>query len=686
MGSRFLRPFLQSLCCNSPWNYAVFWKLKHHDEMILAWEDGFCDILKQSDAMASPVEDLYFKNSNMILSSALTPSLLDGTPGDYLVGYAITEMSHSSHVVGSGVVGEAAVKGNASWIYADSIQTDVLNSFLVSEYPDEWLLQFAAGIKTILLLPVIPDGVLQLGSTEMVSEDAVLVAYLKNKFELHKQSDGYIQQISPTSTFMDYLEEPSTVTTETVTEDQNSIHAVEDLYPIENQTVPVFMLHDLYNSSERHVEDNHENAAEGEMNQQPMGMIHVPEPFQLSYADYIDEISKYIHDERLRVSPYSYELNRRMCGDLVNELMDYKFEEGGTELTCVGNDFDNGICESGSNLFNFHEASGLGKAVGEVIQNKPHEHIYGESILSQDIAFHSFGDRMPSGTVDVSGVESVGFLVKHMEVEHLSKTVNANSSSSFDDNSSDKSIITSLNIPSHGFHKARAHSKHSASVETKISSLSDKQQPRKGHHPVNKRKLSRLSTTSKKRTHSGDNQRPRPRDRQLIQDRIKELRELVPNGEKGSIDGLLDKTIKHMLFLRNVTNQADKLRHPILEEEVGDNTTKPAEVKCSHRDGASWAVELGNEQHFCPIIVKDLDHPRHMLIEMVCIDHDRFLEIADVIHRLKLTILKGVMEKTADNSSWARFIVETSGSFHRLDIFWPLMQLQKDRAPISTST
>lgn len=35
---------------------------------------------------------------------------------------------------------------------------------------------------------------------------------------------------------------------------------------------------------------------------------------------------------------------------------------------------------------------------------------------------------------------------------------------------------------------------------------------------------------------------------------------------QSSIDGLLDKTIKHMLFLRSVTNQADKLRHPILRE------------------------------------------------------------------------------------------------------------------------
>ncbi|KAL8490875.1 hypothetical protein ACS0TY_022760 [Phlomoides rotata] len=153
------------------------------------------------------------------------------------------------------------------------------------------------------------------------------------------------------------------------------------------------------------------------------------------------------------------------------------------------------------------------------------------------------------------------------------------------------------------------------------------------------------------------NQKPRPQDRQLIQDRIKELRELVPNSEKCSIDGLLDKTIKHMQFLRSVTHQADKLRHPSLKEEADKKTTKPAEVNSSHKNGTSWAVELGSEQQLCPIIVKDLDHPGHMLIEMLCTDHDRFLEIADVIHRLRVTIIKGVMEDNTDDS-WARFIVE----------------------------
>ncbi|KAF5958598.1 hypothetical protein HYC85_005823 [Camellia sinensis] len=58
---------------------------------------------------------------------------------------------------------------------------------------------------------------------------------------------------------------------------------------------------------------------------------------------------------------------------------------------------------------------------------------------------------------------------------------------------------------------------------------------------------------------SGENCRPRPRDRQLIQDRIKELRDLVPNGSKCSIDSLLERTIKHMLFMQSITKHAEKL-------------------------------------------------------------------------------------------------------------------------------
>ncbi|KAJ0798715.1 putative transcription factor bHLH family [Helianthus annuus] len=62
---------------------------------------------------------------------------------------------------------------------------------------------------------------------------------------------------------------------------------------------------------------------------------------------------------------------------------------------------------------------------------------------------------------------------------------------------------------------------------------------------------------TRKRLNQGT--RPRPKDRQMILDRMAELRELIPNGEKMSIDCLLDRTIKHMLFLQSVTKHADRI-------------------------------------------------------------------------------------------------------------------------------
>ncbi|CAI0422154.1 unnamed protein product, partial [Linum tenue] len=37
---------------------------------------------------------------------------------------------------------------------------------------------------------------------------------------------------------------------------------------------------------------------------------------------------------------------------------------------------------------------------------------------------------------------------------------------------------------------------------------------------------------NRKRLKPGENPRPRPKDRQMIQDRVKELRDIVPNGGK----------------------------------------------------------------------------------------------------------------------------------------------------------
>ncbi|XWS52797.1 hypothetical protein CRYUN_Cryun11dG0103000 [Craigia yunnanensis] len=155
-----------------------------------------------------------------------------------------------------------------------------------------------------------------------------------------------------------------------------------------------------------------------------------------------------------------------------------------------------------------------------------------------------------------------------------------------------------------------------------------------------------MTKPNRKRLKPGENLRPRPKDRQMIQDRVKELREIVPNGAKCSIDALLAKTIKHMLFLQSVTKHADKLKQ-----------TGESKIKENFEGGATWAFEVGSQSMICPIVVEDLNSPRQMLVEMLCEEQGFFLEIADLIRGLGLTILKGVME-TRNDKIWARFAVE----------------------------
>ncbi|RZB75097.1 transcription factor LHW-like [Glycine soja] len=178
--------------------------------------------------------------------------------------------------------------------------------------------------------------------------------------------------------------------------------------------------------------------------------------------------------------------------------------------------------------------------------------------------------------------------------------------------------------------------------------------------------------SNRKRLKPGENPRPRPKDRQMIQDRVKELREIVPNGAKCSIDALLEKTIKHMLFLQSVTKHADKLK------QTGESKIVSKEggllLKDNFEGGATWAYEVGAQSMVCPIIVEDLNPPRQMLVEMLCEECGFFLEIADLIRGLGLTILKGVMEARNDKI-WARFAVEANRDVTRMEIFMSLVRL-----------
>ncbi|OAY64479.1 Transcription factor bHLH157 [Ananas comosus] len=180
----------------------------------------------------------------------------------------------------------------------------------------------------------------------------------------------------------------------------------------------------------------------------------------------------------------------------------------------------------------------------------------------------------------------------------------------------------------------------------------------------------------KKRARPGESTRPRPKDRQLIQDRVKELREIVPNGAKCSIDALLDRTIKHMLFLQSVTKYAEKIKQADEPKMIGDESGVVLKDNSSGSSGggATWAYEVAGQTMVCPIIVEDLTPPGQMLIEMLCEERGFFLEIADIIRGYGLTILKGVME-IRESKIWSRFLVEANRDITRMDIFLSLVQL-----------
>ncbi|BAT94866.1 hypothetical protein VIGAN_08151200 [Vigna angularis var. angularis] len=195
--------------------------------------------------------------------------------------------------------------------------------------------------------------------------------------------------------------------------------------------------------------------------------------------------------------------------------------------------------------------------------------------------------------------------------------------------------------------------------------------------PKHPQKAEEHAKPTKKRARPGESPRPRPKDRQQIQDCIKELRGIIPNGGKCSIDSLLDLTIRYMLFLQSVLKYSDKLREPNepkLIEQENEVVLKDSGVADSKNCGITWAYEVGHETMLCPIIVEDMSPPGQMLIEMLCEVQGIFLEIIDIIRGFGLNILKAKMERKK-NKLWARFIVEANRHVTRIDVFWSLIHL-----------
>ncbi|KAK7269026.1 hypothetical protein RIF29_21741 [Crotalaria pallida] len=166
---------------------------------------------------------------------------------------------------------------------------------------------------------------------------------------------------------------------------------------------------------------------------------------------------------------------------------------------------------------------------------------------------------------------------------------------------------------------------------------------------------------TKKRARQKESTRPRPKDRQLIQDCIKKLRGKIPNGEKYSIVSLLGYCIDYMKYLQIANEYADILREPDApklikpENEVVLVDSNDGDYKIQ---GVTPEFGLGNQTMEFQIIVDDMKKPHHMRIEILCEDRGFDLDLlTEPCETLGLNIIKGKMD-IIGAKAWALFFVE----------------------------
>ncbi|XP_062080527.1 transcription factor bHLH155-like [Humulus lupulus] len=743
-----LQQILRSLCFNSEWKYAVFWKLKHRARMVLTWEDAYYDKSEQH----SPAEN---KCSNKKLEK-----LHDGLYSHDPLGSAVAKMSYHVYSLGEGIVGQVAVSGKHQWIFADKHEMSTCSTF---EFSDGWQNPFFAGIKTIAVVAVAPLGVVQLGSLNKVVEDMKMIAHIRDVFmALQDSSMGCIPSLIPSSmnSSLDLQDIPSKGFAPEAISDclHNLDKALNEERPDVWFSIFPYLGKDNDSSYVWSLPDNQqEKTADIVINR---GGLELPtsgadENAKLaqSEANIINlenhkVIGTNMHDKWKggkeisckvpavdsvnNVNPLSRESIVRDV-NVCNIVPAENVEVDSVHFSSVP--FDSAICDrvrldnvdyyqNGvlhvsepsdikfqkdlDNLEFLTESSHMDTSTTSLKFPAGYElhEALGPSFLKKSKYFDWESTKSEGKIPEMPGQTSCSQLTSDFHPEHLLEAVVASVCQSHSDVKSEKSfcksvqsLLTTENYPEPSSHTTLAtdlttlvtdSSNHSIGPTSLIgedtpqclssSGVCGAMSPKgfSSNCPsACSDQLERSSVPSKnnkKRARPGENCRPRPRDRQLIQDRIKELRELIPSGAKCSIDSLLERTIKHMLYLQSIAKHADKL-NKYTDGKSSHKETSMLESS-NYERGSSWAVEVGGNLKVCSIIVENLNKNGQMVVEMMCEECSHFLEIAEAIKSLGLTILKGVTEAHGDKT-WICFVVEgqSNRSLHRMDILWSLVQI-----------
>ncbi|KAJ4810943.1 Transcription factor-related family protein [Rhynchospora pubera] len=623
MGSE-LRESLRRVCVEIGWSYAVFWKAIRgiNHQMQLVWGEGYCERTAGIPAISG------FEAMDLLLKEKVAQrnpreghsiELVAARSDDRLNTLVYKLMVHQVHVLGEGIIGHAALTGNHLWVLQDNLSDYVSISKALSEMKQ----QFWAGVQTVAVVPVLPHGVLQLGSVNMVMEDIDFISQLRCMFVSQL---GCSTILEDSGRFLLHGTQPN-----------QRLCGELPLQPDLNSALNS----DLFYTNLKQIEK------------------------QLLFPSSEDFKCKSVN-EKFREMSITENLKQEdlLCPTLKNEGNDL-YDILGLEHRARGlHGRSDAIYTTRDGL-----SSGLpDNGAGPTVSNSNQDDVSFGGLLSE-----TDPDQLLDAIVSNLSTRGKGIVVN----ASTASSSFTGATSSYGSGGFDCPTTKVKSMPeSNSIKSERCESSDNRNLDYK-SQVSLWVENGGGVIGPDNKRGDELGKAGRKRPRPGENPRPRPKDRQLIQDRIKELREIVPNGEKCSIDALLEKTIKHMLFLQSVAKHADKLK------EAGEPKISSKEggllLKDNYEGGATWAFEVGTQSMTCPIIVEDLSSPRQMLVEMLCKERGIFLEIADQIRGLGLTILKGVMEVRKDKV-WARFAVEANKDVTRMEIFLALVHLLEPNA------
>ncbi|PKA51691.1 Transcription factor LHW [Apostasia shenzhenica] len=671
-----LGDLLRRFCVEIGWSYAVFWRaVELQGRMCFVWEDGFCE-QTPGDLAISRFEamDLFIKEEKLLCGFGCQKD-------DRVWTLVHRRMPTQVHGVGDGVVWEAASTRNHQWI----LQGNLEEKFAASMGPLEMNDQFLAGIQTISVIPVLPQGVLQLGSTRLILEDIGFVNLVQQLF----MQSGSV----PISLLSDYngnsfipnillsaAKQPSFNQFRDVEHDANGIPS-----PSFSGSVPLIKADICRNMSSLagekvgSIKDQSSIIEKSRMIRRSKDCLESfqqfgegpswnhctragDEPSTMSSSG-----KQIVSDESFRGTDDQMSESNGFVTDNKLQLVSCQNAWWGDSKLVSENAHSSEVVPAAHNS----EVLASGDEVRIDLQVNSENDLFDMLALNTinsvlDDSIFSFSVDIPTSITQIAGdsfsdfsndktacsglfseacsdqlLDAIVSQIKPFEKVIPDDAVSCNTSTRSSKYSCHNSPAgfagSSVPLPSKMLGPIIAKSEIDVGISVTSECIMDRSEgvyylgdemfksqlgqwggqdlsvDRDRLSSANCKRVEEAGKLNRKKTRPGENPRPRPKDRQMIQDRFKELREIVPNGAKLSTEALLEKTIRHMLFLQSVTMHADKLKETGKSKII--NKDEGLIMKDNFKGGATWALEVSDQSTICPIVVEDLKTPRHMLVE-----------------------------------------------------------------------